>query len=249
MKKIIIANWKMNLSLSDSVVLAKKYKQISCGKNDLVVCPDFCSLPAVSLAFKGSKIFLGAQDSAAFDRGAHTGEVSPINLRSLGVKYVIIGHSERREQLHENATLINEKIKAALKAKLIPVLCVGEKLVEKINGDTQTYLFQELRRALKDVKIKAANDLIVAYEPIWAISTNKNAKPMLPEEANEIHLFIKKTVQKILKIKVKVLYGGSVKSDNSARFLQQDNIDGLLVGAASLQVDGLAIIATGKSKK
>lgn len=249
MNKIIIANWKMNLNLSESVNLAKQYKKIRVGQNKLIACPDFCSLSLVATTLKGSKISLGAQDSAAADKGAYTGEVSPLNLQVLGVKYVIIGHSERREHLHEDSTAINQKIKAALSAKLIPILCIGEKLIEKRNGQTKPYLLQELRRVLKDVKIKTAAELLIAYEPVWAISTNKNAKPMLPEEANDVHLFIKESAQKILKKNIRVIYGGSVKPDNAASFLSKKNIDGLLVGAASLQANNFAVIVASHLSK
>jgi triosephosphate isomerase len=245
MNKVIIANWKMNLSVPESIDLARQYKKISFQERVVVVCPDFCSLSGVGEIIKGSKnIFLGAQDSAAFDKGAYTGEVSPLTLQSLGVKYVIIGHSERRKNLHENSALINNKIKFALEAGLIPVVCIGEKLTEKNNGHTKPYLLRELRRILKGVKIKKATDLIIAYEPVWAISTNKNAKPMMPEEADDIHLFLKKKAKGILKENINILYGGSVKSDNATSFLEKDNVDGLLVGAASLRASDFTDILT-----
>ncbi|MFA5109008.1 MAG: triose-phosphate isomerase [Patescibacteria group bacterium] len=238
MKKLVIANWKMQLSLKESLELARKMvKKINGSSIEAVICPDYSALPFIGPILKSSKLSWGAQDSAPAEYGALTGEVSPLNLRALGVKYVILGHSERREHLHENSALIGLKIKAALNSKLVPVLCVGEKLTEKNNGETKEYLSGELRRALKGVKIKSAADLVVAYEPIWAISTNKNAKPIIPEEAAEILAFIKKQVAKILKKEVRILYGGSVNAINAGQFLQLKDNDGLLVGGASLQAE------------
>ena len=237
MKKLIIANWKMQLSSQASLSLAKSYAQkLKRSKNTVVICPSYLALPAVAATLKKGPLILGAQDSAVAVSGAYTGEVSPNDLKSLGVKYVILGHSERREHLHENSALINMKIKAALEQKLIPVLCVGEKLIEKENGETRKYLAEELNHALRGVKIKDALDLVIAYEPIWAISSNQNAKPMMAPEADEIQAFIKTRVVALLKKKVRVLYGGSVNAANAAGFLAQKNIDGLLVGSASLKL-------------
>lgn len=234
--KTIIANWKMQLSLKESLELSEQAIKKITGKNTVVLCPDFLALPFVGPILKKSGLSLGAQDSAIAERGAYTGEVSPLNLKALGVKYVILGHSERREHLHESSIIINLKIKAALKNGLIPVLCVGEQAEIRKNGETEAYLEQELAHSLKGVRIKKASDLIIAYEPIWAISTNKNAKPMTASEADAIHQFIKIKAAKILKNKVAVLYGGSVTAVNAGGFLNQDNVDGLLVGGASLKI-------------
>lgn len=232
-----MANWKMQLSLKESLELAKQYtKKVNSRKNEVVVCPDYAALPFLNPILKPFGFILGAQDCAAFTKGAYTGEVSPQNIKTLGAKYVILGHSERREHLHENSMLINGKIKAALNNNLVPVLCIGEKLTEKKAGMTKDYLLQELRHGLKGVKIKTSADLIIAYEPVWAISTNKNAKPILPQEAGLIQKFIKEQAGKILKKPVRVLYGGSVNADNAFRFLNQENIDGLLIGGASLKL-------------
>lgn len=238
-----MANWKMNLSIKESLELAKKVKQtIKNNHNTIVLCPDFLALPFIGPILKGSSLYLGAQDSAAFNLGAYTGEVAATNLKSLGVKYAIIGHSERRLNLHEEAPLINQKIKIALETKLIPVLCLGESWQDKKAGVTKKYLQTELRQALKNIKIKTASDLIIAYEPVWAISTNKQAKPMSPVEAEAIHIFLKQEAKKILHQDVAVIYGGSVKADNAASFLSQKNIAGLLVGGASLKAEEFAAI-------
>jgi len=243
MKKLIMANWKMNLTIKESLELAKQFsKKINGLKNEVVICPDFSALAFVGPVLKGSRLLLGAQDSAGSNRGAYTGEVLPLNLKILGTKYVILGHSERREHLHEDSNIINNKIKYALENKLKPVLCVGESLVDKKSGETLNYLTQELRRTLKGIKIKMASDLVIAYEPVWAISTNKRAKPMEPIEANLIHEHLRKEVQKILKYSVRIIYGGSVNEQNAALFLEQPNVDGLLVGGASLKLGGFAKI-------
>jgi triosephosphate isomerase len=237
MKKLIIANWKMQLTYSAGLNLAKKFVTgLKDKKNEIVICPEYLALSKVAEILKSSGLKLGAQDSAISDRGAYTGEVSPANLKTLGVKYIILGHSERREHLHENSAIISAKIKAALAHKMIPVLCVGEKLIEKENGSTRQYLAEELQHALKDVKIQNAADLVIAYEPVWAISTNKNARPMVATEAEEIQKFLKAQTAKILKKKVRVLYGGSVNAVNAAEFLRQPNIDGFIVGGASLNL-------------
>ncbi len=237
MKKLIMANWKMQLTIKESLELARQFsKKIKPLASEVVICPDYCALPFVSPVLKSSKLSLGAQDSAAFVKGAFTGEVSPINLKTLGVKYVIIGHSERREHLHENSAIINNKIKVALENKLIPVLCVGEKISERNAGQTKDYLKMELSHALKGVKINNDADLVIAYEPVWAISTNKNAKAIMPEEASGIQKFLREQAYKILKKQVRVIYGGSADSSNAQTFLNQDYIDGLLVGGASLKI-------------
>ncbi len=242
--KTIIANWKMQLSLKESLELAKQSAKKIKGKNRVVLCPDFLALPFVGPVLKGTGLDLGAQNSAMAGRGAYTGEVSPLNLKALGAKYVILGHSERREHLHENSSVINLKIKAALESGLIPVLCVGEKLVIRKNGETQEYLSQEIVHSLKGVKIKKASDLLIAYEPIWAISTNKNARPMSPAEADSIHKFIAAKASRILKQPVAVLYGGSVNAANAADYLGQENIAGLLVGGASLKIKDFSYICS-----
>lgn len=238
MNKLIMANWKMQLTIKESLELAKQFaKKIKTKNSEVVICPDYVSLPFIGPVLKSSRLALGAQDAAILTKGAYTGEVSAANLKTLGVKYVILGHSERREHLHENSAIINNKVKAALENKLIPVLCVGEKLAEREAGETKEYLKMELQHALKGVKIKTAADLVVAYEPVWAISTNKNAKPIRPEEANEIQKFIKERASKILKKQIRVIYGGSADASNASDLLAQENIDGLLVGGASLRLN------------
>lgn len=244
MKKLIIANWKMQLGYRESLTLARAYARRIKTENTVVVAPDHLALPAVGAIIGKTRLALGAQDSAGSAAGAYTGEVSPLNLKACGVKYVILGHSERRKYLHENATLINAKLRAALAQGLIPVLCVGEKLAERQAGRAKQYLASELRRALKDIKIKDINSLIIAYEPVWAISTNKNARPLSVPEASAIHSFLKVRAATILKKKIRVLYGGSVNAGNAAAFLAGKDIDGLLVGSASLKLEDFISICS-----
>lgn len=239
MKKIIVANWKMKLSYAESITLAKKYQAnqlIKNAKSDIVVCPDFISVREVSKILSGKSLFLGAQDAATIDRGASTGEVSPADLKSIGVRYVILGHSERREQFGEDSSLVAAKVKAAIAEGLIPIVCIGESLVERKNGETRNYLQAEIKRLFKGLKLKSSDRFMIAYEPVWAISSVKSAKAMDPEEANFVQEFIKGVVAKIIKKKVPILYGGSVSSINAATYLKMKNIDGLLVGAASLDI-------------
>ncbi len=237
MKKLIMANWKMQLNYQASLGLAKKFgQQIKTSAKEVVICPDYLSLVAVSNTIKKTKLILGAQDCSITERGAYTGEVSPADLKSLGVRYVILGHSERRSNWQENSQMINNKIKAALASKLIPVLCIGETLVEKQRKQTKNVLIRQLRQELKEVTIKTAQDIVISYEPVWAISTNKAAQPMLPSEADEIQEFISHQAVKILRKKVRIIYGGSADFNNASEFLRQKNIAGLLVGGASLKI-------------
>ena len=234
MKKIIIANWKMQLSLKESFSLAQKLAvKLKSVKNDIIIGPDYLSLASVAALIKKSQIVLGAQDCAIADFGAYTGEVSPTNLKNLGVKYIILGHSERREHLHENSAIINNKIKAALKNKLTPILCVGEKLIERENGQAKEVIVEQLRHALNKIVLKN-NNLIIAYEPIWAIGSGK---AIVASQAAEIHQYIKAQAAKILKKPVAVIYGGSVDAKNINAFKAEKDIDGFLIGGASLKAD------------
>lgn len=234
MKKIIIANWKMKLSLKESLNLANKLVlKLKSANNEIIISPDYLSLAPVAALIKKSKIILGAQDCAITDFGAYTGEVSPANLKNLGVKYIILGHSERREHLHENSAIINNKIKAALQNKLTPILCVGEKLIERENGQAKEVIIEQLRHALHKITLQN-NNLIIAYEPIWAIG---NGQAISLTEAVEMHQYIKVQAAKILKKPVPVIYGGSVDAKNSVAFKAEKDIDGFLVGGASLKAD------------
>ncbi len=242
MKKLLVANWKMNLSYRAGLALAQKYslsRRLKRSACEVVICPDYLVLPETSRIFKRSSLKIGAQDCAASTRGAHTGEVSPSDLRAVGARYAIIGHSERREHLHENSAIIAAKIRAALSERLIPIICIGEKLIERENGETRKYLNWELRRLLSGLKLSRTEDLIIAYEPVWAISTAPQAKAVSAVEAESVHAHIKNQAARLLRKNIRVIYGGSVNTLNAAGFLAQPSIDGLLVGAASLKLADL----------
>lgn len=233
MSKIFVANWKMQLSYKDSLKLAQAFKNIF--KNypfsparQVVLAPDFLSLPEIAKIIKTSPIKLGALDCAPESKGAFTGEVSAQNLKTLGAQYVVVGHSERRQYFFENEILINQKLIVAQAAKLIPILCVGESREEKRVNLTKEVLANQLRRALKNVK----SNLIIAYEPRWAIGSGQTPSPA---EIEAIHIYIKKLALQILKKELKVIYGGSVSAANIQEFKKCKNVDGFLVGGASLK--------------
>lgn len=214
-------------------------------KNEVVVCPDFLSLAAVSKIFKSSDLSLGAQDASAFERGAYTGEVSAFDLSSLGVKYVIIGHSERRTCMEESDKLISGKIKAVSAEKLIPVLCVGENATERKQGKAASVIRGQLKGAFKSLPAKNLRSVVIAYEPIWAIGTGVNCDPLI---ATRMKTIIKDWCERAGLKKTAILYGGSVKTDNATSFLGKAGYDGLLIGGASLYVDSFKNIVNAKSK-
>lgn len=237
MKKIIAANWKMQLSPREAVKLAGVFaNKLSKSGREIIICPDFVALSAIASAIKKSRLSLGAQDCAPTSRGAYTGEVSPVDLRIAGVKYVIIGHSERRQIAHEDGALIRAKIIAALESGLTPILCIGESAVEKKSGRTRAVLAKQLSEALRGIRIKSSARLIVAYEPVWAISSQRGAKALSPSEADGIQSFISARAARLIGFSPAVLYGGSVSAANAGSFLAQKNVSGLLIGGASLRL-------------
>ncbi|MDD2680999.1 MAG: triose-phosphate isomerase [Patescibacteria group bacterium] len=231
-QKIFIANWKMQLSPSEAIKTAKSFvKQFKTFKGTAVVCPDFLSLTSVSKIFKDTPLLLGAQDLAAFERGAYTGEISALDLAALNAKYVLIGHSERRSYLQETDKLLAAKIRMALAQKIKPVLCVGENAAEKKQGREAAVIKAQLKGALNYLSNNGVRSLLIAYEPIWAIGTGLNCNP-------EKALNVKNTILELCKRaglkKTPILYGGSVTAENAADFLVPGGFDGLLVGGASL---------------
>jgi triosephosphate isomerase len=230
MKPLIVANWKCNPSnfkdakrLFTSVTKAiKNLKNI-----EIVICPPFIYLPyLIELSCYTLKPKVGAQDCFWEEKGAFTGEVSAKMLKNLGCDYVIVGHSERKKYFAETNEMVNKKLKAALKAKLKPILCIGETEKEREAGRTFKVLREQLKRALNRINIQSLRDLIIAYEPVWAIGTGK---PCRIKEAMEANFFIKKIVKKI-----PILYGGSVNSKNASNYIKESKFQGLLVGGASL---------------
>jgi triosephosphate isomerase len=241
----IAGNWKMHKTVSESVALAKdlKDKLSGCGEK-LLVAPAFTALAAVSEVLKGSNILLGAQNMGPEEQGAHTGEVSVLMLEDLGVEAVILGHSERRHGYLESDELINKKMLLALKHGLQPILCVGETLEEREGGRLEDLIGTQLRKGLEGVDASALKKVTIAYEPVWAIGTGRTATP---EDADAVHAYIRKVLSGLYgEVAAKALciqYGGSVKAENAAALMAKPNIDGALVGGASLKADTFVPIA------
>lgn len=237
-KKLIAGNWKMNKTTADAVALARDVVQ-GAGKQsevDVVLCPPFTALESVGRSVDGSLVKLGAQNMHFEASGAFTGEVSAPMLRALFVTHVILGHSERRTLFGETDAVINQKVLSAFKHQLRPILCVGETLAEREEGATLKVVQAQTERALEGVGRDLATSLVVAYEPVWAIGTGRNATA---EQAQEVHAFIRGLLAKLFAEpaaqRVRILYGGSMKPANAADLLAQNDIDGGLIGGASLE--------------
>lgn len=240
MRKLLIAgNWKMNTGLEETSLLVSsidEYKSTHDNKNvEVLVCPPFINLITAIDTAAGSPIKVGAQNCYYQEKGAYTGEISASMLSEIGCKYVIIGHSERREIFKEDDELINKKIIAALNQKLIPILCIGEKLEERNAGNTNNILEAQLTKALQNVEISDYSKFVIAYEPVWAIGTGISATN---EQANETHNWIRNYLIENLgaaAADIRILYGGSMNENNAQDLLKLDNVDGGLIGGASLK--------------
>lgn len=248
-KKFIIANWKMKLGFSDSLDLAKSVRKIK-SKVEVVVCPSFPSLIEVGNSLKGSQIKLGAQDCFWEAEGAYTGEVSAIQLRQAGCDYVILGHSERRKYLNETNEMIHQKIKLALSASLIPIVCVGETFEQRQNGATDYVLIEQTTKALEGIQLGVDKKVIIAYEPVWVIGTGQ---AISPNEAENAHQVIRQSLFDIfsptlVKNNFWVIYGGSVDSNNVSDFVSLENTSGVLVGNASLKFNEFTAIIKNTEK-
>jgi triosephosphate isomerase (TIM) len=247
-KKIIAGNWKMNMDLHQSQKLVSEIIN-GLGKDnkaDVIVCPPFTSLSEVSDLLKGTQIKLGAQNMHFEESGAFTGEISADMLKSIGCEYVILGHSERRAIFNEPNEMINKKIKTALIKELKPIFCVGESPEQRESGETMNIISTQIEKGLKGITSEQMKNIIIAYEPVWAIGTGKTATP---QQAQEVHFFIRELVAKkfssLVAENIVIQYGGSVKPDNSGVLLSQKDIDGALVGGACLKADSfLSIIAS-----
>lgn len=243
MKKLIVANWKMNLGVRDSYNLAAAYKKlIKKSKNQVVACPSFCAIADVAEVLKTSDLAWGAQDISWDLKGACTGEVSGVTLQELGCTYVIIGHSERRQRLGESCRMVNLKAKTALDLTLTPIICVGESEVKRSAGASETFVKGQVKRALAEIKLKPMQELVIAYEPIWAIGSGKTAKP---RDIEAMHCLIRETAMKMLgtEAKLRVIYGGSVDDTSVEAIAMMPSVDGFLVGGASLKPEVFAKIA------
>jgi triosephosphate isomerase len=241
----IAGNWKMHKTRAEAAELAKALvSQLKDGKHKYLVAPSFTSLETVAAIVKDSNILLGAQDVAAEEQGAHTGEVSVLQLKDLGVQVVILGHSERRHTYKEDDALINKKVKLALKHGFDVILCVGETLEEREAGQAEVVCESQTLWGLSGVSATDLAKVTIAYEPVWAIGTGKTASP---EDAEAVHAYIRNLIARLYSEdaaqKLIIQYGGSVKPDNAAQLMAKENIDGALVGGAALKPDTFVPIA------
>jgi triosephosphate isomerase (TIM) len=252
-KKIIAANWKMNMTVAETQTFLEAFRleveEVS--SVEIVIAPPFTALPKLSGLLGGSqKIRLGAQNFYFERSGAYTGEVSATMLRELFVKYVIVGHSERRQIFGETDTLINKKVLAAHASELKPILCVGETLVEREAGSEKEVLETQLRGGLAGVSPEQLLETVIAYEPVWAIGTGKTATSAQAQDAHaHVRSVLETLSDKTTASKVRIQYGGSVKPGNAKELLSQPDIDGALVGGASLEVRSFAeIVKAGQTE-
>jgi len=223
--------------------LKREFFNLDSQQIDIVICPPFTALSEVAQVIVDSNIQLGGQDMHWQDEGAFTGEVCGLMLKDAGVKFVIIGHSERRQYFCETNESVNKKTKAALKCGLIPIVCVGETLSERENGRTFKVLDGHVQNSLKDISDKDILNTVIAYEPVWAIGTGKTATPQQAQEAQKyIRNLLIKMYNKEIADTVRIQYGGSVKPENITELLQQPDIDGALVGGASLEIGSFSEI-------
>jgi len=243
-KKIIAGNWKMNKTpeeakqlISEIIPLAKD------ASADVVICTPFTALPVAVELTKGTNVAVGAQNMYFEDKGAFTGEISADMLVELGVKYVIIGHSERREYFGETDKTVNAKIKQALAKGLIPIVCCGETLEQRELGVTNEHIRMQIKIALSEITAEQAEGIVIAYEPIWAIGTGKTATA---EQANEVCAAIREVAKELYGAatadKMRIQYGGSMNAKNAAELLSMSDIDGGLIGGASLKAEDFSII-------
>ncbi|PWB68972.1 triose-phosphate isomerase [candidate division GN15 bacterium] len=238
-RKIIAGNWKMNGTVGETEALIKQLLTATTGSGhaETVVCPPFTSLMIAAKLLKGSHIGLGAQDMSQHAKGAFTGEISAELLLTLGVRFVILGHSERRQYHFETDGLVNLKTRAALAAGLTPIVCVGETLEQRENGHTESVIREQIQGTMSGFGADELRRIVIAYEPVWAIGTGRTATP---DQAQEVHRSIRQLLARIddaASRELPILYGGSVKADNARGLLSQPDIDGALVGGASLKAD------------
>jgi triosephosphate isomerase len=239
----IAGNWKMHKTRAEAAELAKALVEgLRDGKHRFLVAPSFTSLETVGAIVRGSNIRLGAQNMAAEEQGAHTGEVSALQLKDLGVETVILGHSERRHSYHEDDALINKKVRLALRHGFEVILCVGELLAEREAGHAEAVCEAQTLRGLEGVG--DLSRIVIAYEPVWAIGTGRTATP---EDADAIHGSIRAVIGKRYgeaeARRIRIQYGGSVKPENAGALMARENIDGALVGGAALSADSFVPIA------
>lgn len=243
--KLIAGNWKMNNNVSEGLRLIDELNVLVNDNREIevLVCPPFTALYSIKEKLKGSMIKIGAQNMHFDNSGAYTGEISPLMLKEIGIDFVIIGHSERRQYFNETDSSVNKKLKAALANNIKPILCVGETLHERENNIQQETVKNQLINAFENIDTNDALDIVIAYEPIWAIGTGHTATNT---QANEMASFIRDTIGELyssdVSQKILILYGGSVKGSNANELISQSDIDGALVGGASLNAEEFANI-------
>ena len=244
-KPIIVGNWKLNKTISQAIDLVAELQTLVADEDEveIVVAPVFTALPFVADALKDTRIGLSAQDLYWEESGAFTGEVSAGLLRDAGCSHVIIGHSERRQYFGENNEMVNKKVKSALDAHLVPIICVGERLDERRAGKTASVIEDHVVCAIEGLSVDQLLALVIAYEPVWAIGTGQVATP---HQAQEVHAHIRQLLARKYSTEVasqiRIQYGGSVKPENTAALLSQVDVDGALVGGASLEAESFASI-------
>ena len=248
-RKVIIAgNWKMNKTAAEAKALCEALKESLAplaGKVEVAVCPTFTSLATAVEVLKGSNVKVGAQNIHWAENGAFTGEISGAMLKEIGVEYVIIGHSERRQYFGETDETVNKRMQAALANGLKPILCIGETLEEREGNKTEAVLEQQIKGAFADICECKMDQITIAYEPVWAIGTGKTATP---EMAEETHAFIRKTIAALYNQEIAdamvIQYGGSMKPENAQALVAQADIDGGLIGGAALKADSFTALVT-----
>jgi triosephosphate isomerase (TIM) len=244
-RPFVAGNWKLHKTLAESTALAE---QVVAGASsieaELAVAPVFTALSKVAEVLSGSLVGLSAQNLTWETQGAFTGEVGPLQLRDVGCRYVIVGHSERRQLFGETDATVNKRTRAALQHGLAPIVCVGETLAEREAGQAEAVVVRQLTLGLAQIESAVASAIVIAYEPVWAIGTGKNAEP---KDAQDMHARIRAAVGQALgpsvAAELRILYGGSVKPDNAKALLGQPDVDGALVGGASLTAESFLAIA------
>jgi len=248
---IVGGNWKMNKTINEAVNTVEDLKTSLEDMEgvEIVLFPPFTALKMVQGLLKGTNIGLGAQNMHYKERGAYTGEVSPLMLQDVGCRYVILGHSERRGYFGETNELVNKKLKTALSFEFTPIVCVGEKLEERKEGKATEIVDSQVRKCLQGISPEEMERVVIAYEPVWAIGTGETATPF---QAEEMHGFIRGILKELygegLASSVRIQYGGSVKPENIEDLMKEEDIDGALVGGASLNADSFARIVKGSSR-
>ena len=242
----IVANWKMNKTVSETVDYAREFikyiEKVDTQKVDVVIAPPFTVIKTVADLLAGKNIFLGAQNIFQGEDGSFTGEISARQIADLGCRYVILGHSERRRHFYETSEMINKKIQAALTYDILPILCIGETLEERQNGQMSEVIKDQINKSISSLPASVESGLIIAYEPVWAIGTGRAATA---KEVGEAHRFIREKMDSIFKGSgsyIRILYGGSVTPENIGWIMAEPEVDGVLVGNASLKVESFAEI-------